>query len=79
MLVYFKDPVGTIRLINWHIGSPKPLTVHDSLYIGMISASKEEAAAIHDAFDNIPKLKMLPHTNDVHWHGSWARFIYSNL
>lgn len=80
MQVFFKDTMGVIRVITWNIGSPKPLTTTDSLYVGQISVSKAEAEFIHDTFDNIPKLKMLPQKDaEVHWHGSWARFIYSNL
>jgi hypothetical protein len=79
MQVFFKDPVGVIRVLTWHIGSPKPLEIPDSFFVGGISVSKEEAAVIHDTFENIPRLKMLSATKQIHWFGSWARFIYSNL
>lgn len=79
MQVFFKDPAGVIRYVSWEIGSPKPLNVIDTLTVGMIDVSLDEAEIIHNKFDAIPKLKVLPVIGKVYWHGDWARFIYSNL
>lgn len=79
MTVYFKDPAGLIRLLQWNIDSPKPFKAQEILFVGMISVSLVEAQTIHDAFDHIPKLKNLPATGEVHWYDGWARFILSNL